>query len=147
MPHVMLVLALWMWSLSAAASDTRVSPSDCVVDGASVVANTPCQRAKPSITAGATVSYQCNTKNGKVFQQTPCNVGEEVIHVYRDNRNAASGLAAQQSIVNALNQLTRNNPTASGSRTITVIGKPPPAEDGKSDGYRELDRSPKASSF
>ncbi|QGX40985.1 hypothetical protein [Permianibacter aggregans] len=147
MPIILIAVALMMWSLPAAASDNRVRPSDCVVDGANVVANTPCQRAKPSITAGATVSYQCNTKNGLVFQQTPCNVGEEIIHVYRDNRNAASGLAAQQSIVDALNQLTKHNPTASGSRHITIIGRPPPAEDGKADGYRKVDRSPKASSF
>lgn len=119
----------------------------CTVDGVSVVSNTPCRQTKPAIIIGATVSYQCQTRDGMVFQQRPCRSGNEVIHVYRDTSDAGAGATANRSVVDALNQLTARNPTASGSNAITVIGKPPRAEDGKSDGFREVDRTPKGSSY
>ena len=68
MPIVLIAVALMMWSF-AAASDNRVRPSDCVVDGAKVVAilrvnapNLPSLQAQPSATSATPKTVGCFSK-------------------------------------------------------------------------------------
>jgi len=94
-----------------------------------------------------TVSYQCKTLTGMEFQQRPCERGKQKILVYYDTSDFESGVHAQQNVVDAINEMTKSNPSKSGPRTITVIGRDTNAADGKADGFREVDRSVKGSNY
>lgn len=142
----------WLLSLIAlcgvgvALAELPVQQSwQCQVGGILVVSNTPCSSGAQPVTAATSVIYHCQHNGVSSFQQRPCGVRDDVVHLYRDERTAATianGLKVHDDTVAKANAARAAQLAREGSSSVTVVGLPAPA----GEAYRKPSRAPKGNS-
>jgi len=144
------VLVIGVAVISTAVAEMPVQQSwQCRAGDVRVISNTPCRQGAQPVSSTTSVVYRCLHKGVSSFQQRPCGVRDDVVHLYSDIRSPATVLAGQHVRSDLLTQaraarsaqLTREG----GNGGVTVVGTTVSgnrtAGDGNSDGYRVPNRS------
>ncbi|NQD35648.1 hypothetical protein HPT27_01350 [Permianibacter sp. IMCC34836] len=148
----LLIVLAALFGPATASAELPVQQSwQCQVGGILVVSNTPCSSGAQPVSAATSVIYHCQHNGVSSFQQRPCGAHDDVVHLYRDERTAATLASGQKVRADTLAQAqaARSAPAAKGGG-VTVVGATASANrtagDGKSDGYRSPSRAPKSNS-